>query len=225
MTGWRDADRTNQGMDGATLLDRSPAARHTPPARMSNSIPPGSGVSGRGSIIHGFREAAVDLWGEKALAHVGERLPMATRVATLDEMVLPFAWLPIEHVVHWHDAVWSGPARADEGELARFISRSIDLGLGRFKSAFFSGVTPDRLIERAQQLWRYQHSHGDVTVAVDGTTGTVTLRDHPYVNHATSRRVTAESYRHIVGMAGGKDVRAAWGVSGTALVVQLSWRA
>jgi hypothetical protein len=187
--------------------------------------PPAGGPCARGSVIHGFRAAAVDLWGEGALALVGERLPLATRMATLDEMVLPFEWVPLEHAVAWHDAVWSGPARTDEGELSRFISRSIELGFGRFKSAFFANVTPERLVDHAQDLWRYQHSHGEVTVAIDGTTGTVVLRDHPYVGHATSRRVTAETYRHIVTMTGGRDVRAAWGVSGVTLVVQLSWRA
>jgi hypothetical protein len=192
---------------------------------MSSLPPPSGGPSARGSVIHGFRAAALDLWGEGALGLVGERLPLATRVATLDQMVLPFEWLPLEHVVAWHDAVWSGPARADEGQLARFIGRSIDLGFGRFKSAFFSGVTPERLVDRAQELWRYQHSQGEVTVAIDGTTGTVMLRDHPYVGHAASRRVTAESYRHIVTLAGGRDVKTAWGVSGATLVVQLSWRA
>jgi hypothetical protein len=179
----------------------------------------------RGSVIHGFRAAALELWGDGALGLVGERLPMATRVATLDTLVLPFEWFPLEHAVAWHDAVWSGPARADEGELSHFIARSIDLGFGRFKSAFFASVTPERLVDRAQELWRYQHTHGEVSVAIDGTTGTVVLKDHPYVGHATSRRVTAETYRHLVTLAGGRDVKTAYGVSGMNLVVQLSWRA
>jgi hypothetical protein len=194
-------------------------------AFMSTSPPPAGGPSARGSVIHGFREAARELWGEGALGLVAERLPLATRVATLDHMVLPFEWLPLEHAIAWHDAVWSGPARAEEAELSRFIARSIDLGFGRFKSAFFANVTPARLVERAQELWRYQHTHGEVSVVIDGTTGTVVLRDHPYVGHATSRRVTAETYRHIVTLGGGRDVKTAWGVSGVTLVVQLSWRA
>ena len=207
------------------MLDRSPVASHTALLSMPTQPPPSGGPFARGSVIHGFRAAAVELWGEGGLALVGERLPLATRMATLDAMVLPFEWVPLEHAVAWHDAVWAGPARADEGELSRFIARSIDLGFGRFKSAFFSNVTPERLVDHAQDLWRYQHTHGEVSVAIDGTTGTVVLRDHPYVGHAASRRVTAETYRHIVTMTGGRDVRTAWGVSGVTLVVQLSWRA
>jgi hypothetical protein len=195
---------------------------------MSTTPPPPGEPCARGSVLHGFRAAAVDLWGNTGLDQVATRLPLSTRLATIEQIVLPFEWVPIEHVVAWHDALWAGPARADEQELARFIGRSIELGLGRFKSAFFSGITPERLIERSQDLWRSQHTHGDLTVAVEGTNGTVVLRNHAYVEHASSRRVTAESYRYIVTMAGGRDVTAAWGPAAgqaSSLVVQLSWRA
>jgi hypothetical protein len=155
---------------------------------------------------------------------------MATRMATLDTLVLPFEWVPIEHVIEWHDAIWSGPVRADERELARVVARAIELGFGRFKSAFFAGITPERLVERAQELWRWQHTHGEVTISVEGTSAAVMLKGHPYVDHPSSRRVTAESYRHIVSMTGVRDVRAAWGAVGStggfaSLLVQLSWRA
>ena len=212
------------------------------------TVPPPSGEPyARGTILHGFRAAVEDLWGERAVADIAARLPLATRVATIDTLVLPFEWIPIHHGIAWHEAMWAGPARADERELARLVSRSIDLGLGRFKAAFFAGVTKERLVERAQELWRWQHTHGELTVSVEETSGTVVLTGHPYVDHATSRRLTAESYRAIVVLALGeeRDVRVAWG-SGTAssasqasvggaarpgdprtpaLIVRLNWRA
>jgi len=195
---------------------------------MQTTPPPTSDPYARGTVIHGFRAAVVDIGGEAALARLAERLPLATRVATIESIVLPFEWVPIAHVVAWHEALWSGAAGADERELGRLIGRSIELGLGRFKSAFFHGVTPGRLVGRAQELWRWQHTHGEVTASIEGTTAIVMLRDHPYVESAASRRVTAESYRHIVTMAGGRDVRAAWGdrTEGgrSVLVVQLTWR-
>ncbi len=195
---------------------------------MQTTPPPSSDPYARGTVIHGFRAAVVDLGGDAALARLAERLPLATRVATIESIVLPFEWVAIEHVIAWHDALWIGAADADEQKLARLIGRSIELGLGRFKSAFFHGVTPERLVGRAQELWRWQHTHGEVTATIEGNGGTVVLRDHPYAGSAASRRVTAESYRHIVTMAGGRDVRAAWGdrTEGgrSVLVVQLSWR-
>ena len=197
---------------------------------MPTAPPPSSEPFARGSVIHGFREAVLDIGGEAALAEVAHRLPMAARIETIDRIVLPFEWVPIDHAIAWHEALWAGPLAADEGKLARFVARSIELGFGRFKSAFFAGITPARLFERAKELWRYQHTHGDVTVAVDGQAAVVTLRDHPYVAIPTSRRVTAESFRHLVATSfvqdaalRGRTVKAAWGVSGAALVVQISW--
>jgi hypothetical protein len=181
-------------------------------------------------VIHGFRAAVEDLWGPQALEGLASRLPLPTRVATVDSLVLPFEWVPLEHVIAWHDALWSSPCEGNEHELARLVGRSIDLGFGRFKAAFFAGITPDRLVTRAPELWRWQHTHGELAAAVDGQSGTVVLRDHPYVDHPSSRRVTAESYRYIVGMVGGRDVRVAWGDRVAAasrareLVVQLTWR-
>lgn len=196
------------------------------------SIPPATGEpQARGSLIHGFRAALVDLWGDDALATMASRLPLATRAATVDAMVLPFEWLPLTHVVAWHDALWTGPCAGDEQALARLVGRSIELGLGRFKSAFFANITAERLVLRAPELWRWQHSHGELSVTIDGSSGAVILRDHPYVDEPTSRRVTAESYRHIVSLFGAREVRAAWGDRLTGpysrareLVVQLAWR-
>jgi hypothetical protein len=182
---------------------------------MQTTPPPSGDPYARATVLHGFRAAVVDVGGDDALRAVADRLPMATRVATIDALVLPFEWVPIAHVIAWHEAIWAGPARGDERELARLVARSIELGFGRFRSAFFVGITPEKLVERSQELWRWQHTHGEVAVSVEAGSGTVVLRDHPYVDHPASRRVTAESYRHIVTMALGEghDVRVAWGTS------------
>jgi hypothetical protein len=183
------------------------------------TVPPPSGAPhARGSVLHGFRAALVDLWGRQALEEVGQRLPMATRMATIDALVLPFEWVALGHVVAWHEALWNGPLGADEERLTRLIARSIELGFGRFQSAFFTNATPERLVARAQELWRYQHTHGEVSVALDERSAAVTLRDHPYVGHPASRRVTAESYRRIVTASLGRPVRAAWGMQGRASI-------
>jgi hypothetical protein len=203
------------------------------------SIPPSSAApsagepQARGSVIHGFRAAIVDLWGDAALASLASLLPLATRTATVDALILPFEWLPLQHISAWHEALWTGPCAGDEHELARLIARSMELGFGRFKSAFFSGTTPARLMVRAPELWRWQHTHGELSViASDESSATIVLRDHPYIDQPTSRRVTAESIRCVVALAAAKDVRAAWGDRVTSptsrsreLVVQLAWKA
>jgi hypothetical protein len=159
----------------------------------------------------------VDLKGEEEFARLAARLPLETRTVTVDALLLPFEWVPIAHVIAWHEALWNGPCAADEKELARLVGRSIGLGLGRFKSAFFYSVTADRLVARAHELWRWQHTHGEVTARIEGGSAVLTLKGHPYVDSAVSRRITAESYRQIVTIAGGRDVRIAWGLTGEGL--------
>jgi hypothetical protein len=191
---------------------------------MPTSPPPSGEPFARGSVIHGFRAAALEIWGEDGLRDVADRLPVDARVATIDRTVLPIEWVLIRHVVAWHEALWDGPIRRDEQQLALLVARSIDLGFGRVKSAFFSGITADRLRDRAPELWRWQHTHGVLTVEMEAARAIVTLRGHPYVENAASRRVTAESYRAILALAGAREVRAAWGTEDSSLVVHLSWR-
>ena len=89
------------------------------------TVPPSSGEPhARGSVIHGFRAALVDLWGDDALATLAGKLPLETRVSTVDALVLPFEWVPLRHVVAWHDALWAGPCAGDEQALARLVGRS-----------------------------------------------------------------------------------------------------
>jgi len=190
---------------------------------MPTTPPPSTEPHARASVVHGFRAAILDLKGEEALSRLAARLPLEARKSTVDALLLPFEWVPIQHVIAWHEALWNDTCAADEQDLARLIGRSIGLGLGRFKSAFFHALTADRLVARAHDLWRWQHTHGDVTARVEGGTGVVTLKGHPYVDNSVSRRVTAESYRQIVTIAGARDVHVAWG--GTReLTVHLSWR-
>ena len=199
---------------------------------MQTTPPPSGDPHARASVLHGSRAALEDMRGTGALEEFADRLPVRTRVATLEKLVLPFEWVAIEHVIAWHAALWEGPAAGDESVLAELVGRSFDLGVARFKSAFFAGVTADRLAERGPELWRWQHTHGEVAVTIEGATAVVVLRDHPYTQNAVSRRITAESYRHIVTLTGVRDVRVAWGGAlrdgaardWSSLVVRLSWR-
>ena len=186
-----------------------------PSTRAMPTTPPPSGEPhARGSVIHGFR-AASRTWGEEALVATGGA--SAARDARRDHRrpaCCPSSGSRSQHVIAWHDALWNGPCAATSRSSRASSAAPSSLGFGRFKSAFFHALTPDRLVARAPELWRWQHTHGELTARVEGGSGTVvTLKDHPYVDNPVSRRVTAESYRHIVDMAGARDVHAAWGVS------------
>jgi hypothetical protein len=191
---------------------------------MPTSPPPSGQPYARGSVLHGFRTGVADVFGEDGLRRLADGLPLDTRLETFDRVVTPLDWVAVAHVMAWHEALWDAAAGRDEGNLERVVARSIEHGVGRMKSAFFSGVTPDRLRDHGPELWRWQHTHGELTTDVENGRGVVTLRAHPYVHNAASRRVTAESYRAILTLAGARDVRVAWGLEAGALVVHLTWR-
>ena len=208
----------------------------------------------------GFWGAVRDVWGDDALRDIAARLPPETRRATFDEIVLALSWLPSGYISDWHEAVWNGPAKQDDALFCRFVDRSVELGFGRMQRFFLKLATPKQLVERAPEMWRRQHTHGQITVSVRGhyehalpeaqgspsaddtaapPVATVTLRDHPFVNRAVSRRALAEVWRHILTLARAKDATeshrveaappsgapGARGEAGeaAALVVRLSW--
>jgi hypothetical protein len=185
----------------------------------------------RGSIIHGFRAAAVALWGEDALRAVADRLPAGTRAGTLEgAIVLPVAWIPTAFVVDWQLAVWEGLARRDDPTFCRFLDRGIDFGFGAFRRAFLKLVTPEQLVAKAPDLWKKQHTHGTLTASprsehAGRRTVVLSLRDSPMVENQVSRRAMAEIWRYIATFARVKEVRETHGLEGSALVARVTWAA
>lgn len=178
----------------------------------------------RGIGLHGFRAAVTDIWGERGLRVVAERLPEDARAATLDEIVLPVSWYPVRHTIAWDEAVWEGLAARDDAAFFAFIDRSIDLGFGRMRRFFIRLQSPEKIIARSPEMWRYQHTHGTLSVAPRSGGATITLRDHPFVRSALVSRATAEVFRHIASMTGRPSVRETHGAEGPdALVVRLTW--
>lgn len=178
----------------------------------------------RGNVLHGFREAARNLWGERGLDEIGQLLPRDAREGTLGrgEILLPLSWFPVRWVMAWHEAIWRGPARGDEIAIARLVARSVDLGIGRIKRLLFAMASRDTFIARAPGLWRHQHTHGLLEVETTPSGAVVTLRDHPYCTNAVSRLVTTESYRYVGALASkGRAVSASHQLHAGALVVRL----
>jgi hypothetical protein len=179
-----------------------------------------------GNVVHGFREAALDLWGKAGLDEIAARLPPDARTETIDSIVLPVSWYPVRFSTAWHQAIWEGPARRDAAELARFVARSVDMGFGRFKRTLLSFATPEMLLSRAPELWRYQHTHGTLEGAWEGDGGArMTLRDHPYVTHPVSARLQANALAHIASLGfRARPARESHAVEAGALVIRLTWR-
>src|SRR6516225_2147321 len=109
---------------------------------------------GRGTIITGFIAATRELWGERGLRDVRDRLPDETRRATLDEIVMASSWLPVVHIIKWHETIYEGLAAKDDAVFMRFVDRGLDHGFGRVQRFFLGFASPRLLIERAPGLWR-----------------------------------------------------------------------
>jgi hypothetical protein len=180
----------------------------------------------RASIVHGYRSAVVDLWGPEAIARVAPLLTAEAREATIDSIVLPVAWLPTEYLIDWQRVVWESLAKKDDQAFRRFVDRGIDHGFGRFRRMFLKVATVDVLIQKTQELWRHQHTHGELTATrrKDGENATtVVLHSHPFVEHPISRRTLAEAWRYVPTLTRVKDVRETHALEDGALVCHLTW--
>jgi hypothetical protein len=173
--------------------------------------------------------AATELWGDAGVARIAERLTKETRQRTVDELLVLVDWVPVRYVMEWHAAAWEGPAARQEDTFARFVDRGVDNGFGRFRRTFLKLATPAQLVAQAPALWRYQHTHGDLSVVLRTDAGgtprgaVATLRDNPMIESAISRRAVVEAWRHVLTLARVKEVRASHQLEGDALVARFSW--
>ena len=180
----------------------------------------------RGIILHTFREAAIQTWGEASLLKIAEQLPDDARVATFDVIPAVLEWQPERYAMAWYEAAWAGPCRGDERAFAAFVDKSVDLSFGRVRRAMLAFITPVGLLHKASELWRHDHTHGTLAGELHETLprqATCVLRDHPYVATNAPRRAAAEAFRHIVSLARVKNVRETHSVEGRALTVRLVW--
>ena len=195
-------------------------------ARSSKSSAPETSREpcGRGVILHSFRSAARAMWGDEGLGVVAAKLDDEVRAATLDRRVTRVDWLPERYVVAWHEAVWTGPAKEDDRTFRAFMDRTMDIGWGRIRRLFLRFLTPIDLFAKAEELWKDDHTHGELRFGVNRTTLIGTLRDHPYATSEVSRRAIAEVFRYALTMTRATNVREHHSLHGTRdLLVQITW--
>lgn len=87
-------------------------------------------------------------------------------------------------------------------------------------------ATPRLLARRAPELWRRDHSHGDVEVTVlDAVRLRLRLSDHPWVRDPVMRRFQARSFRYILSLTRVRDLGTVESTdAGGALVMTATWR-
>ena len=83
----------------------------------------------------------------------------------------------------------------------------MDNGFGRVRKLFLAMATPHLLAAKAAELWRHDHSTGDlVTERTSDSSATMILRDHAYLATPLSRLSIAEICRYAVSLSHVDDV-------------------
>ena len=179
----------------------------------------------RGTLIAGAVGAVAQLWGDAGLRDVSERLGAEARQALCDRIVLPVAWYPEQSMREWCEAVWYGPARENEEMFATFVQRSVDHSWRWTHRALVRLATPRLMARRAPEIWRHDHTHGVLSVALDDGTAKVKVTGYPHRGSIVMRRGQAESLRYILTLARFGDVRASHAVDADGeFVATLRWR-
>jgi hypothetical protein len=186
--------------------------------------PPSEPSRARGSVAIGMKAAAVELWGNDVVLSLSNQLSADARAAIFDGVLLPMDWVAEESILEFWRAAWEGPIAEREGPLASYVEKSVQHGWGRFHKVFVSLMTPALLAERAQKLWRHDHTHGRIEASMRGNSGVVRLVDHDYVRSTVGQRFIAASFHCIVAMSRASDVKSTYKLEERdVLTVRLSW--
>lgn len=162
----------------------------------------------RGTLIVGALTAVKDLWGERGTSELRDNLPVGARHAFCEEIVLPVAWYPEAYFEACCDIVWRRLAEKEDPSFFAFVRRSIDSGWSIVHRALMRLATPQRLARRAPDLWRHDHTHGELSVDFRETSGTVRIKGYPYPRESIMHHGQTEALRHILSHARVRNVRA-----------------
>lgn len=178
----------------------------------------------RARILVAIRAAALDLWGDKGLLDITARLPAETRRRSLDERMAPLAWVPERDVIAWYEALWSGPVEGREDVFLGFVRQMMNRGFGRTRRALLLIASPEALVTRAPQLWRIEHSHGDLSFVLARRGARLTLKNSLYATLPLLRLTTTEIYRYALSLSRARDVTAVrQGGEEGSLVIEVGW--
>ena len=192
--------------------------------RDRSSAPPGDRPCARGTLVAGAVASVAKLWGDAGLSTLREHLPPEARHALLDEIILPVSWYPETYFETCNEIVWTALARGDDAAFDAYIHGSIDHLWSRVHRVLMGLTTPHRLARRAPDMWRHDHTHGDLDVELRESDGTVRVQGYPYARGGIMGRGQTEALRYILSHARVKEVRATHALDEHGnFVAMLSW--
>lgn len=165
------------------------------------------------------------MWGDAAVDAALAAISETSRAAFLPGAVVA-DWMPQRLFVEWIVALWDGPSgQRDSAEFRRWVDVVTDRGFAEARELFMSLGSPFPVLRRANELWHYEHTHGKVTFApLDARSGRLSLRDHPFTEHESTRVAICEAFRHIMVLTGAGGATETHAVDDAGVLqVVLSW--
>jgi hypothetical protein len=181
--------------------------------------------SARATQLLAFRSAAVTLWGTAGWQEVIDRLPADARDSLApSRLLVAVGWVPERHLITLAQAVFEGPARGGEDAYREFVHGVIARGFGRIRRVLVQFASPAAVLKRAPELWRHDHTHGELTVEILPS-GAVAILTHPIIpSTPLSRQTAAEMFRAVLCLTRARNVRQEHQLSGKdRLRVSFQW--
>lgn len=171
-----------------------------------------------------FRSAALALWGRLGWEEVLRTLTPEAREQLFEQALSPVAWVPERLMMDLAEQVYDGPAARNQHSYRVFVRTMIEHGFGRIRRLFIRYATPELLLGRAPELWKHDHTHGELTVCVGRDQATAMLHDHPHVTTELGRLTASETFKSALALTRARDVEMAYFHDEHALRVELNWR-
>jgi hypothetical protein len=177
----------------------------------------------RATQFFAFRSAALELWGDFGWREVEEQLPEEVRLAVLGKPLAPVDWILERHMMSLSEAVFAGPAGRREPIYRGFVGTMIACGFGRIRRFLVQFAPPELLLDKSPELWRHDHTHGELRVAKSPHGALVELSGHVHVTTSLSRLTAAEAFRSALAYTRARHVTVEHELAGDVLRVDLRW--
>lgn len=180
----------------------------------------------RATQLVAFRAATVRRWDLATWQSAIATLPEAAR----DQMFpggLPLStgWVAEKHMMALSAALRAGPCQGSDAKYRELLRGSIDEGFGRVRKLFMQLAPPEKVLGRAPDLWRHDHTHGELIVEPGEQTARVIVRHPVLLSTALSCLTLAEMFRYILALTRVPEVWSEYErETSTELRIQFRWK-